>query len=767
MAATDKQSAKGERTARPTSSLAARIDALSPKRLMLLTGLFIFALSGVMFGMLREDDLARRTETALRIQAASAVCAAEMNVSIMTGDSVRQTLQACHPGGIVALYQLTETGDIIAAFGATREVDLPIAVASGLKLEKPGESVIDLATGKARAAWRPLDNGETVLVAAPAADIYRRTPLWFTYALLVVSIGLVIASLMAAFIRQSRAAALAAQAIDKLADMTEAFEIGRASYWRFDPKDRSVIIGRAFLSPIGLGARDRRFTLREISALTHPDDLRGARAVLTGEAAGVNDAVVRLRSAHGGWSRAYLRTNADATRRRRAGVALDLSVSLSLSPGEALAEARLKDAIESIPEAFVLWDAAGRLAAWNRRFASICRLDTKSLEAGWTAEDVAEAAAAAGATSGADIVRRFFAADAAIEEQSVEVALPRDRWLHISRRRTGDGGLVCVASNVTDLKRRARAQRKRERELKCLVSDLETSRGELSDAMQKYQVEKHRAEEANRAKSEFLANMSHELRTPLNAINGFSEIMQSELYGPLGDAKYKEYVDDILSSGRHLLELIEDVLDMSKIEAGRLALEPKRVELERILQESARLVAKRANDAGVSLTVSVGHAPAVWADARAVKQVTLNLLSNAVKFTPQGGEVALTVEADLDSVAVIVADTGVGIDKERLTDLGEPFQLVENQFAKSRRGSGLGLALSRALMELQGGVLALASQKRKGTVACAVFPRRKEAGVRLPKFMRDEAHILTGRADAPPPKRAAAPAMIAAREAAE
>ncbi|MGF1545133.1 MAG: ATP-binding protein [Parvularculaceae bacterium] len=733
------------------TTLSARVDALSPKRLGALTAVFIVAFAGILIAKMAQEDKARRTETELRLDAARAACAAKVDVAVMTGASVRAAMRACHPGGVSAVYHLTETGDILAALGSTRAVDLPISTAAGLRLDRRAERVLDLPGVRARAAWAPLENGEAVLVAAPARDIAQRTPLWITYGLMIAAIGLVVASLMAAFLRQSRSAARAAGAVDALAEARAALSDGRAAPWRFDPKDRTVTIGRTFLEPIGLGARDRRLSLRDVSALTHPDDLRAALGVLTGDAAGVNDAVVRLRDPKGGWTRAYFRTSVHAPRHRRAGVAIDLSGARTLTPADALAEARLKDAIESIPEAFVLWDANGRLAAWNRRFAAVARLEGRALKAGMTADEVALAADAAnpaargpGGAAG-DVVRLYFAPEVLTNEHSVEVALPRDRWLHISRRRTGEGGVVTVASHVTDLKRRARAQRRRERELKHIVGDLETSRTELSETMRKYEVEKRRAEEANRTKSEFLANMSHELRTPLNAINGFSEIMQSELYGPLGDDKYKEYVDDILASGRHLLELIDDVLDMSKIAAGRLALEPKRVELERVLNESARLVAKRANDAGVALTVSVGHAPAAYADARAVKQVALNLLSNAIKFTPRGGEVTLTVEADLDTVTMIVVDSGVGIDRDRLPRLGEPFQMAGDQFSKSRRGSGLGLALSRSLMVLQGGVLAIASQRGRGTVACAAFPRRPDATVRLPKFVREEAFVLTGR----------------------
>ena len=255
---------------------------------------------------------------------------------------------------------------------------------------------------------------------------------------------------------------------------------------------------------------------------------------------------------------------------------------------------------------------------------AIFRFPAGALRAGLTAKEVADAAGVGG-----DVVGQYFGPDAALEEQSVEVGFKGNRWLMISRRRTAEGGLVCVASNVTDMKRRARAQKRKERILRNAVQELEASRRDLSDTMRKYKVEKRRAEDANRSKSEFLANMSHEFRTPLNAINGFSEIMKSELYGPLGDPKYKEYIADILSSGQHLLELVDDVLDMSKIEAGRVSLEPTRLELDRVLEESIRLVAKRARDADITLTALVDNAPTIYADARAVKQIALNLLSNA------------------------------------------------------------------------------------------------------------------------------------------
>jgi two-component system cell cycle sensor histidine kinase PleC len=722
----------------PGLDLAARIDALSPRRLSILTGAFITILAVLLVFEMSDKTVLREAETALRLEKSASDGADAMNIAIMTGAPARDVLRSALPGGYGALYHLSANGDILTTAGRTDIVQIPAESLHGLSLKSRGKTVLDLSSGRTAVTWRPLDNGEALLAAAPARDIYDRQRAWVAFAVMIAALSVVVISLMAAFIRQSRAAESAAHALTTLTDFKSALAGGRCSPWFYNGKDRSVVFSRTLLEPLGLGSRDRRFTMREVSAVIHPEDLRTAMAVLCGEPSGVAEGLVRFRKPAGTWARAYLRTAADATRFERAGVAFDLSGARSLAPGAALAETRLKDAIETIPEAFALWDASGHLAACNKRFASTFKIPAKLLKPGVSAADLASCAGAGG-----DVLIAHFGPLDGDDPDASEVALPGQRWAHVSRRRTGEGGTVAIGGDVTDLKRRATAQKKKERELQKTVEDLEASRRDLSEAMQKYQYEKYRAEEANRSKSEFLANMSHELRTPLNAINGFSEVMQSELYGPLGDKKYQEYVGDILASGKHLLELIDDILDMSKIEAGRLTLEPKSVGLEKVLGESVRLVSKRASDAGVTLTASVGHAPPVWADARAMKQVTLNLLSNAIKFTPKGGEVTLTAEADLDGVTVIVADSGAGIDRSAMKKLGEPFSLSENSFAKDGEGAGLGLALSKSLMEMQGGILALASQPGKGTVACATFPRRKDAKVRLPQFMRKEAYVMT------------------------
>ncbi len=733
-------------------------DTLSPRRLSALAGLFVLALGAVFLSKASEEASLRATETALRTSQAADACAKTLNLAAVTGQDGPAQIAGCRPAASATAYLVSSGGDVLSLAASDGAVGLSGAAIAGLDFSRRGDEKISY-DGARRVSWRPLDRGGAILIVSPNGDMFRRASPYLTYFVLLAAISLVTASLMMAFLRQSRATARTAGALETLRLSNEAMAAGRASPWRFDPKIRAVSFSRSLLEPLGLGARDRAFTLREISALTHPEDLRAAIAIFSGNGAGTVDGVIRLRDPSGGWSRVYFRTSRDATRLKRSGVAIDLAGTDAVAPAAAIAQLRLKDAIESITEAFVLWDGRGRLAVWNRRFANIFRFSPDALKPGLSAEEVA-----ARARVGREIMVEHFSPAAADAEETAEIALPRSRWISVSRRRTAEGGLVCVAANVTDAKRRAIAQRRREDELKSLVADLEASRAELAETMRNYQLEKRRAEEANHAKSEFLANMSHELRTPLNAINGFSEIMQAEIYGPLGNPKYKEYVTDILSSGRHLLELIDDVLDMSKIEAGKVRLELGRVELEKSLEECARLVAKRASDAGVRLETSVAHAPAAYADPRAVKQVILNLLVNAIKFTPAGGEITLTVEADLNCVSIIVADSGVGIAPEHLTRLGAPFELAREEFSKSRRGSGLGLALSTSLMRLQSGLLAISSEAGRGTVACVVFPRRVGAKTRLPRYLRGKARILTATPSALKPAISEAPAAPAPRK---
>jgi len=232
-----------------------------------------------------------------------------------------------------------------------------------------------------------------------------------------------------------------------------------------------------------------------------------------------------------------------------------------------------------------------------------------------------------------------------------------------------------------------------------------------------------RAESASKAKSRFLANMSHELRTPLNAVIGFTDMMRHRMFGPLGNEKYEEYSTLIYDSAQLLLDLITDMLDMAKIEAGKLELNLENVDFNGTIDDSVRMLRDRAADSGLELSVALPREPLfVTADKRAVKQIMLNLLSNAIKFTPAGGQVGVSVRSASGFATITVSDTGIGIARDDLDRLGYPFEQVNGDPMLAKGGPGLGLALVRALVEKHGGTLSIESEEGVGTDVRVAFP---------------------------------------------
>ena len=244
---------------------------------------------------------------------------------------------------------------------------------------------------------------------------------------------------------------------------------------------------------------------------------------------------------------------------------------------------------------------------------------------------------------------------------------------------------------------------------------------------------KTRAEEANRAKSEFLANMSHELRTPLNAILGFSEVIAGRLFGPQAIDRYADYASNINDSGRHLLSIIDDILDLSKIEAGYSELVESDVELDKVFQAARILFGDRFERSGLELRIRI-PVPTIRlrADERKLTQTLVNLLSNALKFTPPGGNVTLAAVAEADGgLAISVRDTGIGIAPELIETALSPFGQIESTFSRQHHGTGLGLSLAKSLIELHGGTLALESVLGAGTAVTVRLPKERVAGDRL------------------------------------
>jgi two-component system, cell cycle sensor histidine kinase PleC len=364
------------------------------------------------------------------------------------------------------------------------------------------------------------------------------------------------------------------------------------------------------------------------------------------------------------------------------------------------AEERLADSIEALSEGFVLFDAQDRLVLCNRRYKQLYAESADLYVPGARFEDLVRSALArsqhpkALGREDAWLAARVAAHRAA--QGSFEQELPGGRWVRVVERRTSDGGTVGIRIDISESKRRE---------------------AELRRA-------KEEAETANRTKTEFLANMSHELRTPLNAIIGFSEVLRLGVAGDLSP-KQAEYVRDIHNSGLHLLDLINDVLDISRIDVGEIALRDAPVRLGETAEACRQLLHGRAVQGGVELEIACpDDIPLVRGDPVRLKQILLNLLSNAIKFTPAGGRVTLTASHAAD-VTITVADTGIGMAPEDIPIALEPFRQLDGSLSRRQEGAGLGLPLAKRLAELHGGSLEITSTPGRGTQVVVRLPAHR------------------------------------------
>jgi PAS domain S-box-containing protein len=369
----------------------------------------------------------------------------------------------------------------------------------------------------------------------------------------------------------------------------------------------------------------------------------------------------------------------------------------------------LRAVLEHMDQGISMMDRDLRVTAFNRRILELYDLPPDMKEGVTRYDDIVRYQAAKGEFGAGDvdeIVRQKVALAGQFRPHRFERTRPNGQTVEVRGRVTPDGSMVAVYTDITEIRRTERALREA----------------------------KEAAEFANRAKSEFLANMSHELRTPLNAIIGFAQAMRHGIKGQLPEA-YRDYAQHIDDSGRHLLSLINDILDLAKIEAGKRELTEEWLDLGALAAGCGRMMADRAAEAGIDLRVQAAPAlPALLADERAVRQIALNLLSNAIKFTKRGGAVVVRAGLDPDgTLALAVADTGIGMDPAKVPHALQPFAQIENIMTRTQAGTGLGLPMVKALVELHGGRIEIDTALGRGTTVTVLFPAARAAAVGDPK----------------------------------
>ena len=365
---------------------------------------------------------------------------------------------------------------------------------------------------------------------------------------------------------------------------------------------------------------------------------------------------------------------------------------------------RLRDAISTMGAGFAIWDAQDRLALSNDRFKEFVAEVADRVKPGISFAELIEAETEGELIDPAPHASLALWASWRLARHlapagPLQIVYRDGRLLQVWEESTHEGGIVGLYADITDTRR-------------------------IEDELRRA---KETAEAANRTKSEFLANMSHELRTPLNAIIGFSEAMIGEIKGPLGHPKYRDYAGDILAGGKHLLELISDILDMSRIEVGRYELHEEWIAVAEAVDAALRLIRPRAEEAGIRLRVEIAsELPPLYAEHRAVRQILLNLVGNAVKFSNRDGDI--TIDAGLlpdGGLRLRVSDTGIGIAADHLPLVLKPFGQVETALSRQHGGVGLGLPLSKRLAELHGGTLEIISTPGLGTTVEVRFPRER------------------------------------------
>ena len=516
--------------------------------------------------------------------------------------------------------------------------------------------------------------------------------------------------------------------------LNKALTHGRAGLWDWNIEAAQIEWSQSMFDILGLDHPGHALSVGAVMRMMHPEDrdLFTIADSLLESPQSITDRTFRMRHADGSWR--WLQARAEVVRvrgegHRLIGVAFDITDERAAAERTVRDDRRVREAIESISKSFVLWDADQKLVLCNSKYRELNGLHADVVVPGRTRREI-EAARHNPLLdlSGGEGVERSFLDDCA---RSFEARSSDGRWFQCSERRTHDGGTVSFATDITALKQHERRLTESQSQLRATITDLERSRAqlerqtqELRELARNYATERNRAEEALRVKTSFLMSMSHELRTPLNAIIGFSQMLEGGMLGPIAP-RYADYASDIRGSGEYLLQLISDVLDMSRIEAGRYVLETEDVDLAQLVSDSMKMLSIQADQKALAVSSRVSPSIRLEGDCRALKQILLNVLSNAVKFTPEGGRIEVRARRVGEAVTLTIEDTGIGMPREFLKKIGKPFEQVQNQLTRDHSGSGLGLAITKKLVEMHDGAMKIRSRLDHGTIISIRLPLKQ------------------------------------------
>ena len=609
--------------------------------------------------------------------------------------------------------------------------------------EKAGPLRITLADGTdAVAAVRNLDAplGQIAVIQPLSSLLTDWRSAFYRSVFLLASSAFILVVLASAYFWQAARTQKADTAFERIRRRIDtALNRGHCGLWDWDVARGRIYWSDSMYEMIGMQPSHSYLSYGDVRALIHPQDgnLQMLAEDLMRRGEGSIDHAFRVKNVKGEW--VWLRVRVQLVRDETdasvhlIGIATDISEQVQLTEKTAAADRRLREAIEAISEAFVLWDNQNRLIVCNKKFQQLHQLPNEAIQPGTPYARVIALGRAP------EIQKEMMRNDhGAPDARAYEAKLLDGRWLQVDERRTKDGGYVSVGTDITQLKLHEEQLLDSERRLIAMISDLRRSRHtleaqaqQLAELAEQYLEQKDQAEAANRAKSEFLANMSHELRTPLNAIIGFSELMGGEVFGPLGSSKYVDYCKDIRESGGYLLSMISDVLDMARLDAGRVELDFAQVAPDDVIAKAVDSIRPQAAHKHIEIGIEQAPGATVLADPQALERILLTLLRNAVKFSPDGGHVQVATRMRDGELVISVEDNGPGIAEADISRLGRPFEQVSNAMENGMKGSGLGLGIAKSLAELHGGKLQIQSAPDRGTRVSIRIPQPRKQGTDL------------------------------------